>query len=343
MAVDHALAVARTGAWVTSVGFQAGGRCQVPARDHRLDARQHARAVSAAALAVTLGIAGAAAAQPIELAAPAECGDAAALSDHVVAYLGRAVQPADELEATVEVAQDAGTSEYVATIRVTTKQDVAERQVRGLGCPEVIDAAAFVLAMTVQDTQDAHAAAPPAAPPPIVARQAPPGRRFHGGARLGGELEGGALPRITPGVSLTGNAWLGGYGIEIGGVAYAPTRASAGADDIGVDVDLIAGRLRGCGATGALRLCGGGEIGRMHGEGVGLTDARSVSRRWSAVSVGVGWSRALGPLSLFAEIDVVLGVERPRFTLDDGTPMHAPERLSGYLSVGLALDVPRWP
>lgn len=302
----------------------------------------------AAALAVLLVVSAetAAAAGPILWAAPPECGDQAELSRRIGEHLGRPLGDTDAIEAAVEVVRDAETGEYRAEIQLG---EVA-RQVKAPDCAAVTEAVAFVIALAVQESEPEQEPAPerqpepapPVEPAPRIVTVAPRRNPLDLRMRLDGEVAAGTLP----GAGLGGGAAIAigraPFSIELGFAAYAPARAPApGADMAGADIDLISGRARLCGARGGWRICGGGAVGRMGGRGVGVEDPRSAVRRWSAVTVGGGWSRPLaGPLAIAVELDVGVAVERPRFTLDDGTLLHEPAPVGARLAVGIEARFP---
>ena len=294
-----------------------------------------------AVVAVVLA-AGTAHAGSLRWDAPAECGDAAALEARVAVHLGRALDAGDPLDAEVEVTRDEAAGDYRAAMRIVTPGALDEREVRAADCAAVADAVAFVLALAVQDVEAAPVVVEPAPEPvmepaPVVMVRATPRRTLEVRARLDAEVAAGTLPGAGLGAAGALSLGLAPVRLELGAAWYAPGRATApAAGMVGADIDLVAARARLCGVRAPWRLCGGGAVGRMRGRGVGVDDARTASRRWSAVTMAGRWERRIaGPFAVTVELEAGVTVDRPRFVLDDGTLLHEPGPALARLAIGI--------
>jgi hypothetical protein len=308
----------------------------------------------AAIVAAVLLWSGVAAADPLTLTAPEECGGVDDLRNAIERDAGFPLTEILGLLADVVIEHDELAVEYRATLQITTGEGTAEREVRAHGCEAVLDAASFVIALAMQKVRgpvpptslsDELAAGIPTPkeyvettePVVVPVREAPPRVGVRAGLDLRSAL--GSVPGIGLGGAGTVAVERRAASIEAGFEAYLPTRADAPGDGMaGADVRLLALRLRGCGELAEWRVCGGGAVGRLHGQGVGLTGARGASRRWSAIVAALAWRRPLGGrFALVVELEAEIGVERPRFTLDDGTLLFQPAPAAGRLAVGLEL------
>lgn len=283
-------------------------------------------------------------AEPLTLTAPEECGSVDELRLAVERDAGFAWTEDLAVTAVVTIERDDVTSEYRASLQIATGEGSSERQVSARECPAVLDAASFVIAQTMQEVRaDAEPSPPaPAAPAPVIHMEEPRERRppappLGVRARFDVQSAVGAVPGVGLGLAGAIGVERRAASVEAGAEAYLPSRAEeSGSSMAGADVRLIALRLRGCGALAAWRACGGGTAGWLHGQGVGLADARGATRRWSAVVMSLGWRRPIGSrLAITVELEGQVGVERPRFTLDDGTLLYRSAPVSARLAVGL--------
>ncbi|MCW5808119.1 MAG: hypothetical protein KIT31_37555 [Deltaproteobacteria bacterium] len=273
-------------------------------------------------------------AEPVRWTAPEACGTVDALHARIAEMLEL---PLDGLRADVAIARDDAAGEFTAELEIASAVGTTRRRVRAPDCATVVEAIAFVLTLAAQEQEARKAPVVPrvvASDPPALGVEARPGprpSRLHVRTRGGGEVVLGVVPGTGVGAGARVEIRKGWLGVGLGVVGYLPVTAQVDGIAIG-EIDLVAARLRGCGHRGALRLCGGGEVGRLRGVGM----ETSASRRWSALTVGVGWTHAFTPW-LAAVIDVESGValDRPRFTLDDGTLVHQPPPASARAAVGV--------
>jgi len=92
----------------------------------------------------------------------------------------------------------------------------------------------------------------------------------------------------------------------------------------GVEVGLSAATLRtGWRPEMPLRAWLVGEVGSIHGTGLGLEDSRDGVARWSAVGAGLGWAIALSRrVAIVTSVEGEWVLERARFTSDDGIVLY---------------------
>jgi hypothetical protein len=296
-----------------------------------------------AALLLVSALAGRAAAGPITFTAPASCGS---LDDAIAADLGRPVTDGDRVRGDVTVRGDGG--EYRATLSLETPDGASTREVHAADCAAVVAAAALVITLAVQDAA-AEVASPavPSAPdvprspsPPheelVIPFVLPPPPRLVIELRAAPDALAAILPGATVGVTGAVAVSRAAVELDLGAATYLATRATASMSDGAADLSLTSLRVRSCGRIRDFRACGGGDVGWMTGQGVGLLDARAATRRWSAVAAGGRWRHRLaGPLAFVAEAEVLVGIERPRFVLDDGSLLFQPAILGVHLALGL--------
>jgi hypothetical protein len=103
-------------------------------------------------------------------------------------------------------------------------------------------------------------------------------------------------------------------------------------------------RARGVGApTANLELAAGGgiEAGAALGTGVGITDPRSASAPWVALEAAAGIAWVPSPyVALFLEIESLVPVVRPVFTVAGIGVLYRPEPVGGALRLALELRIP---
>jgi hypothetical protein len=192
-------------------------------------------------------------------------------------------------------------------------------------------------------------AARPTAPEPRAdydfdAGAGPAERTRHGASRtrlalrIGGAGETGTLPRVAAGLEAAVSAWRSRWGAELSG-AYWPART--GRTDGGPDaqVGLWTAGARGCRDVSIAAVCAGGELGRMTGRGMDLPGRRAGGAWWGAVCGSVWVRRALGPTAVYAGAEGLVPVSRPRFELDDDTPLYRPDAVAARVMLGIELPL----
>lgn len=269
---------------------------------------------------------------PASWRVPAECGGSAALAARVAAQAGRPLTDAESISVDVAIsARPAGG--YLALVDVISVRGAARRQVEGADCGAVVEAVALVLALAMADapTPGGEVARP------VVAAAAP--LRFLVGGAVG--VDRGALPAPAPGAAVVIALVRGPWRLELGGEVYRAAFAATAVDPAqGVDVGLLGGRARLCRRVGPLRACVGGALGRLEGRPVELDAPSTESRRWSAVTAGVGWSyRFAGRFAVGLDVDGVAAIDRPEFVLSDDTRLHQPAAVGVRMGGGLEVEI----
>lgn len=173
--------------------------------------------------------------------------------------------------------------------------------------------------------------------------EAPSARGFAAAHAL---VEGGALPRLTPGVAVSAGVNVGALSIAAQGALFgAQTSSVAPGQD--VEFDLFAGGLRGCwallggvqlGRAPRLNACACLEAGRYRGRGLGLTPARQARDLWLAAGAALDLEWPLGPaLGVQLRAEPMLPALRKQYTINGSEDVHAPDTLSARLYLGLVL------
>ena len=163
------------------------------------------------------------------------------------------------------------------------------------------------------------------------------GKRTRVALRAGGAGESGTLPRAAAGVEAALSVWRSRYGLELSG-AYWPERAARpDGGGPGALVGLWTSGARGCRAVSLAAVCAGGELGRMTGRGMDLPDQRVGSAWWGALSGSVWVRRSVGRAAIYAGIEGLVPVTRPRFQLDDDTLLYRPAALAARAMLGVEL------
>jgi hypothetical protein len=281
---------------------------------------------------------------------PPGCDGAALVRERVAARLGRPLDERDAIDAAVEVtAIDGGLRVHLA---LRTASATGERELFAATCADAAEAVALVVALAIADAPPPAAAAPPAAlparPPPVpVITRSPPvaaRRAWSGGVRAQATTLLGPLPEAAVGVEIT--AWLAWRraALEVSGAAWPARRATAtgetDGETAGVDVGLRTAGARLCwrwlGA--AIQTCAIGQLGELEAEGVGVTDARAGSGRWSALGAGGSAHLRLNRrVLLVASVEAGRALDRPRFRLADGTVLFRPSAWTAQLAAGIAV------
>jgi hypothetical protein len=279
---------------------------------------------------------------------PPGCDDPALVRARVDSRLGRPLDARDGIDAAVEVTAIDGGLRAVLVLR--TASAAGERELIAATCADAAEAVAIVVALAVADAPLAPApvvapaplparprlAATTTAPAPIAARAA-----WSGGVRAQARALLGPLPDPAVGVEVT--AWLAWRkaAVEVSGAAWPARRASAAAaGGAGVDVGLRAAAARLCWrlAGAAIHGCAIGQLGQLQAAGVGVTDARAGTGRWSALGAGgSGHLRLSRRVLLVASAEAGRALDRPRFRLADGTVLFRPAAWTAQLGAGIAV------
>lgn len=308
---------------------------------------------------------------------PPGCPDRDALFAGVARRRGQALAPGQVSVAARIVAR--GARRYHLELRVRIGERSESRSLSAATCAALVDAAALLVAVAVDESDRAASAEPPPAArepppelevpvpeppvevpapsPPVEAPELPPpaplpqptpapppparSARLGGFLRVQGGGELGALPGPTGAVGLGGGLLWRRFRLELQ-ATYLPPRALT-RPQARVRASLAAATLLGCArlGRGALEapICGGLEVGGMHGaaRGEGVDAARIGPWIALAASAGVAW-RAHPRIALWAALQALAALRRPSFQLRDPEVevlLHEPAAVSGRLLVGV--------
>jgi hypothetical protein len=159
--------------------------------------------------------------------------------------------------------------------------------------------------------------------------------------------DGGSLPR--PGVGVAAGAQLESSHVQLRALgtwlfAQEDTLALAGEPAPGAELGLATGALLACvtpfgaSASGLSAFgCGGWELGRLWGQGVGVQEAGYGAALWNAPRFDVGATWALGGsgLHLGVQLTLALPLSRDEFVLGELGSVHRPPAAVGRLAFGL--------
>jgi len=274
--------------------------------------------------------------------APAECpseADVASYVEHdlgaiangrtVVRARGSAISPT-EGHYTVELELDTGAA--------TTSR----RELSGVSCEEVAQAAALVVALTIR--AEAEPESKPTQVPPRRTPESEPTVNRHARPFLAAALTAdvGSLPKPAVGLAVSGGATLGWLRFEPVLAYFAPETAVTADTGEGAHLSLAAATLRACVPfpDGALWLapCVGGGVDLVHASGFGADETRSP---WTFDAFGTGavvggWD--ISPIiSARLELGLVVPLARPDFVVDGGTEVYERSPVAARSMVGLEL------
>ena len=272
--------------------------------------------------------------------------------------------PAGELPAidsTIQIAADGDA--FVATIVMHEGSYEDRRSLRDADCAVLTEAAVFVVAVTLfpglvrpaptstpapsEADLDEVAEVAPATEPPELVPEVPAARVMLGSVWLAAHTSYGVLPGVAIGGELGGSIAFDPLRIDVAlrGLPLVGARFG-GSALLGGDIAQIVGlvRARGVGVpTANLELAAGGgiEAGAALGTGVGITDPRSASAPWVALEAAAGIAWVPSPyVALFLEIEALVPVVRPVFTVAGIGVLYRPESVGGALRLALELRIP---
>ena len=299
--------------------------------------------VSLLIAALSCGFAGRARAAPeLTVTWPklAGCPDRAALERRVEQQLGRKLGDAAEPLA-VEAAIAVGAHDYTLSLRTSRANERGQRTLKATSCPELADAAALVIALSLHA---ARASEPPAEPEPSATTASELTRFSVLGAAL---LESGFLPRVGAGGELTLALSRRRSHAELTGLWLPAVRSAPGDDGGRVDVMLWATRAGYChdavGQRARLAGCAGLELGRASGEGHELMRRDSRAFLWVAGWLSLRLGLRLHPrLALVLAPGLAIPFRRRQFVSVDAqgnrvARLHTPANYSVRATLGLEL------
>lgn len=317
--------------------------------------RRHAGAAGVALLALAVPARADEPRVALRWTAPEGCPAGSRVVAEVDRLLGaHGARPARPLEVKAEViAGDAG----ALRVHLEIEGDAGPRtrDLSAASCDALADAAALILAMTIDPAAVTAAPPPvrplPAPPPPTPLPPPPPPPplpapapslrpRFHLAAWARADL--GSLPGVSFAAGGTAALGLGALRVELGaGAAPARTQAAsrpaASGATAGGEISLIAGSAGLCYGVlpeGRLELspCAAIELGRLHAAGFGVTTPGEGNVLWSAARLGARfawWPMSRAAIVLRAEAAVPFA--RPTFVLEGLGTVHRPGPVAGRL------------
>jgi len=123
---------------------------------------------------------------------------------------------------------------------------------------------------------------------------------------------------------------------------FFPSSEAHLAGGAGGDFQLLLGGLLGCVTQSvgpvAAAVCGGGEVGRLSGQGIGVSTPRLGAALWLAGRAEIGGALPLGPrFNLFLRAGIAIPASRPTFVLDGATFVHRSSGVTGRSVVGIGV------
>jgi hypothetical protein len=304
--------------------------------------------------------------------APPECGSRAEFVEQIEALLGRPLgQVGDpDLEVVGVIATEAADLVLVLEFRLPVAR---VRELRASSCTELQDAAAVVLAVTIDplvplaETPTRPPEAEPATEPepepepesepepePVEPSSSAPtsrrtGRELALALRISGGIQYRALPTIAGGPSLALVVWRRALRVELVGAWWLTgTSHVDAAPEVGATLSLgwVAPRVCGVASAGrvAFPLCAGIELGGMRAAAFGTADARTRTLAWIAPDFGGAVRVELSrPVALWFGLDGVIPLVRQIFTVAGLGEIHRtpPFVFQALLGLEIRLDVGR--
>lgn len=287
--------------------------------------------------------------------APAECPSLGSVRRAMERLLGRSLDrvPHGDVHAQGSVKKnDAGNWELQLSLTAGDHAEVETLVAKK--CQSLSDAMALKVALaidplavvdSVQAEPEPIAETPPAPVKPPTPQPAAPARsELHFGVRGMASVGVGALPGVTPGAALYGSLQFSAFRLELGGqAAWGGVARYDALPNVGADLSLFAGALRGCATPGSGRwvfpLCVGFDLGILRGSGFGVEASASSSGVWGGVSAGPALQfRMAHTLSLWAEVDASLTLLKPEFHMRNLGSLYRPQSAGGRAALGLELN-----
>jgi len=230
------------------------------------------------------------------------------------------------------------------------------RELEGATCAELAEAAAVAISVSVRaiSPETPAAAAPPNtthATPPLpatrssstqsIARDALPTPAWHPAILLALASDIGALPNTGLGVDLEAQLQRGALQLVAFGTWFGSQDTFAAAS-AGGSFQLAFGGALACFAPHRGRwtglACGGFELGRLAGTGLGVARPETGAAFWRAARADVGVTAALGGnAALVLRVGAAIPLARPEFVLDGADLVYRPSRLAGRFTAGLEI------
>jgi hypothetical protein len=260
--------------------------------------------------------------------APASCPDAQAVRD----MLQRVVDPAQAASIRAVRAKIVQNGiEYELDLELQTLHGSQRSRLSAEQCRTFVELLALELSLS-------------AAPGEALAVPAEAPRATLGwGARASATLATGPTPAPAPGVALALALSRRRMRLELA-ASYAFRREIYYAEPpaVGVWLDMFGGEARGCYGLALRRielpLCAGAELGALGGSALGVEQRTTGRQLWAALFAAPALRVGLaGPLSLWLELGVWIGLRRPSFGVQNLPVLYTPELFGVRGAAGLAL------
>jgi hypothetical protein len=287
-----------------------------------------------------------ASAATIKVTAPAGCVEASSIGEQVDGLIGRPVGSVEGVDFEVTISDRPAPQPW--RLRLDTlgsaSHDRRTRELTASTCAELADAAAVAIAVSIASLDDGAATAPARAEPtpgPVVSARptaTPPPTQV--GLQVLAVGEVGAVPATTLGLAVGGFIQIGSLRLVADGALFAPRRALL-SDGTGGEFQLAVLGGLGCATGGLGRVlvlgCGGAEVGRLSGDGLGVRNPSSRAELWLAGRAEAGANFSIGPRAALAlRVGAALPVFRPTFLLD-ATTVYRPSAVTGRATAGVEL------
>ena len=283
----------------------------------------------------------------IQLSAPDACGDAKTLGAAIRELAGGNFDPRG-------IRLDIVREEQSWSGELTLPG--GQRALSGESCAAVLEAAAVVVALSLEHQAGSSALGgpeeAPSAPAGALAANAETpapavelgGRELTGSreralrlmlqAGLMGEV--GLLPSPSFGPRMRVTFEIGAYSVDAGAALLLARRAQLRTGE-SAEIHWFAAQLAACRKVrGRLRACFGGEAGRIVGTGSGVDVALTAHGNWLAVTADASFGGALAaPFSWEVGLGVAGAVVLPEFGFDNLGTLHRPSSASGRLFAGV--------
>ncbi len=277
--------------------------------------------------------------------APAECPSEAEVEAYVARDLGATAEGRTVVRARGTVATESDGRYRVALELDTGGASSSRRELAGVSCEAVSQAAALVVALTIRAEAEPEAKPAPE-PPREPAPRATTNRHARPFLAAAVTNDVGSLPKPAVGLAISGGVSLGWLRLEPGLAYYLPESVSIAETGEGAHFTLGSASLRACVPfqSGALWLapCLGGGIDLLHASGFGTDEPRAATTfdGFGAAALLGGWD--ISPIiSARLDVQAVLPLARPVFVVDDADSSvhHLYERGSFALRSQLGLEL----
>lgn len=304
--------------------------------------------------------------------APAECPDATHVRRTIEHYAARGLDETGAVlpSASGEIAAEPGG--YRLRLHMEVGDGSAtDRVLDDPSCAVLAETAALMIAVTIDPTAVTRPPPPPVEPTPPPQEVEPPkkvepavaapevvtptrrscdvgpSRLKSGDLRPCGAIEAyagaqlGILPQtIGAGVGGTIAITWARVRLELGGSHWF--RRTARTDDARGELSLSAGSASVCARLGRHRfelpLCGGAEVGAIHGRGLGISEPRTERVLWAAAVLGPRAMWVVHPrLALLFGADLVIPLARYRFEIAGIGVIHRVDPVGGRFRLGLGV------